>query len=188
MRQKTDVDGSETLSAVTLSNIPDGAILIVDGEEVTVSDGSADIAVADLNNVVLRVEEGTADFDLSASVTSTEPNGDSETSETSLTVNVPEANEGPVASDDTVDTTEDNSVTIDLTDNDSDVDGDSLSVTQIDGTDVEIGDTVDVGNGTVTLNEDGSVEFTPDGDYSGSESFDYTVSDGTDTADGNSNG
>ncbi|NVK17244.1 MAG: cadherin-like domain-containing protein, partial [Methylocystaceae bacterium] len=175
---ETDVDGSESLSAVTLSGLPEGAVVLVDGEEVSVTDGSVQLDSSNLDDVVIRVAEGSEDFDLTASVTSTEPNGDSATSTTSLTVDVPEVNNGPDASDDTASVNEDASVVIDLVANDTDLDGDSLSVTQIAGQDVSVGDSVDVGNGSVTLNEDGTVTFTPDGDYSGSESFEYTVSDG----------
>ena len=157
--------------------------------EVDVTDGSTQIDIGDLDNVVLRVPEGQANFDLNVAVTSTEPsNEDSETSYASATVVVDDVNDGPVGVDDDADTLEDNSVIIDLTDNDTDLDGDSLTVTQIDGVNVEAGDTVDVGNGSVTMNDDGTVTFTPDGDYSGTETFEYTVSDGTETATATANG
>lgn len=58
----------------------------------------------------------------------------------------------------------------DLLANDTDVDGDVLSITAVEATD----DT----HGTVELDEDGSVVFTPDADYNGPASFTYTVTDG----------
>ena len=71
---ETDVDGSETLSAVTLSGLPDDAVLLVDGVEISVNNGTASIATGDLDNVTLRVPEGQSDFDLTAAVTSTDGN------------------------------------------------------------------------------------------------------------------
>ena len=105
---------------------------------------------------------------------------------------------GDVAiSDKTLTTDEDSSVTIDVLANDTDADGDTLSITEIQGQDVSSGQTVDVtstdGNDTVlgtAAVEDGKVVFTPsetlqemnDGENQ-NVSFEYTVSDGelTDT-------
>ena len=77
-------------------------------------------------------------------------------------------------------TDEDTTLTIDpvaILANDTDVDGDSLNISNVTAT----ADT----HGSVTLNGDGSVTFTPDLNYNGEAKFDYTVSDGnggTDTA------
>ncbi|WP_037370997.1 cadherin-like domain-containing protein [Salipiger mucosus] len=91
----------------------------------------------------------------------------------------PPANTAPEATNDSgFSTTEDTAATIataDLRANDSDADGDALTVTSVSG----------AVNGTVSLASASSVVFTPDAGYSGMASFDYTVSDGaggTDTA------
>jgi hypothetical protein len=91
-----------------------------------------------------------------------------------VTVTVTPVNDAPVANDDSAGTLEDTSVTIDVLANDSDVDGDTLTVTGV----------TDPSHGTVVINGDGTVTYTPDGDYNGSDSFSYTISDGalTDTA------
>jgi VCBS repeat-containing protein len=87
-------------------------------------------------------------------------------------------NDTPVANDDNANTPEDLPYTFtpeQLLGNDSDLDGDSLTINNVSN----------ATNGTVVLNEDGSVTFTPDPDYFGPASFEYTVSDGqggTDTA------
>ncbi len=83
---------------------------------------------------------------------------------------------------------------IDVLDNDSDPDGETVFVSAIDGTAVSPGDTVTLGNGaTVTLDlTTGKLIYDPNGafDYldgpsgpDGSDSFTYTVSDGTLTTD-----
>jgi PKD repeat protein len=90
-----------------------------------------------------------------------------------ITVN-PANNNAPIAADDSATTDEDIAATINVLANDSDVDGDTLTV-----------DSVTQGsNGTVTANGN-DVTYTPAVNFNGSDSFSYTVSDGnggTDTA------
>lgn len=93
---ETDSDGSETLSGVTLSGIPDGVILLVDNEPYSVTEGSATLAPDSLESVTLRVPDDQDNFNLSASVTSTDGQ-DSAT--TTQTVNVPEYTFGSYGDD-----------------------------------------------------------------------------------------
>ncbi|MDQ7062131.1 MAG: Ig-like domain-containing protein [Sulfurimonas sp.] len=86
-------------------------------------------------------------------------------------------------------TDEDTAITIDVLANDTDADGDTLGITQIQGQDVSDGQTVNVTDGDTVLGTasvvDGKVEFTPsetlqemnDGENQ-DVSFEYTVSDG----------
>ncbi len=97
--------------------------------------------------------------------------------------------------DSTFETNEDTAITIDVLDNDTDVEGDELSIIQIQGQDVSTGQTVNISeNGEVIGTAkvvNGQIEFTPgenlqnlsDGENQ-NVTFDYTVSDGslTDTA------
>ncbi|MEO1495448.1 MAG: tandem-95 repeat protein, partial [Pseudomonadota bacterium] len=91
----------------------------------------------------------------------------------------PPLNAAPFASDDSgfsVEAGQSLDIAVsDLLANDSDVDGDRLSVTAATGG----------ANNIVTLNADGTVSYTPAAGFSGSDTFSYTVSDGqggTDTA------
>ncbi len=77
---------------------------------------------------------------------------------------------GPVAQDDTATVFQGTPATIRVLDNDSDPDGDSLSVVSV-GTPA---------HGTATTNGS-TVTYTPDDDYIGEDSFTYTVSDGCET-------
>ena len=77
-------------------------------------------------------------------------------------------NTAPTAADDTAMTDGDVAVTIDVLDNDSDSEGDTLTVTVV----------TQGGSGTVVNNNDGTVTYTPNAGYSGMDSFMYTVSDG----------
>ncbi|NIR94959.1 MAG: hypothetical protein GWO08_15215, partial [Gammaproteobacteria bacterium] len=68
------------------------------------------------------------------------------------------------------------SIILDVTSNDSDPDGDALSVTSI---------TASPSNGVAEINPDETITYTPNSDYTGPDSFEYEISDGnggTDTA------
>ncbi|MEW5756091.1 MAG: Ig-like domain-containing protein [Pseudomonadota bacterium] len=74
----------------------------------------------------------------------------------------------PVARDDSANTRKGEAVVISALANDSDPDGDVLT----------IGSVTQGAHGDVMLNPDGSITYTPNDDYTGSDTFNYTVSDG----------
>jgi Big-like domain-containing protein/fibronectin type III domain protein len=78
------------------------------------------------------------------------------------------ANRAPVAANDSATTTRKNPVVINVVLNDSDPDGNALTVTAV----------TKPANGTVLNNGDGTVTYGPSKNFSGSDAFDYTVSDG----------
>ena len=77
-------------------------------------------------------------------------------------------NEAPVAEVDAETTLEDTSVIVDLIGNDSDPDGDTLTVTGISSS----------ADGSVVNNSDGTMTFVPDSNFTGSTTVTYTISDG----------
>ncbi len=77
------------------------------------------------------------------------------------------ANQGPDAVDDGATVDEDDTVTIDVLTNDSDPEGGPLTVTSAGP----------AGNGTVSVNPDGTIDYTPDPDWNGTDTFTYTVCD-----------
>lgn len=74
----------------------------------------------------------------------------------------------PVAQDDFAVTRRDQAVTVAVLANDSDPDGDALTVTAV----------ADPAHGSAAQNADGTVTYTPDAGFAGSDSFEYSISDG----------
>ncbi|KKC75765.1 tandem-95 repeat protein, partial [Vibrio parahaemolyticus] len=87
---------------------------------------------------------------------------------TTVEVNVTPVNDAPVAKDDIATTQEDTAVTIDVLPNDTDVDGDTLSIQSA---------SVPSDQGTVEI-VDGKLVFTPAENFNGDAEITYTVTDG----------
>ncbi|MEM8749863.1 MAG: tandem-95 repeat protein, partial [Pseudomonadota bacterium] len=97
---------------------------------------------------------------------------------TTVTVDVAAVNDDPTADDETFTTAEETAITIDVLTGDGDIDGDPLTITEVDGQVItDGGPAVPVGNGTVAL-VSGELVFTPALNYVGSASFTYTIVDG----------
>ncbi|MBS3923080.1 MAG: tandem-95 repeat protein [Nitrosarchaeum sp.] len=100
-------------------------------------------------------------------------NGTHSSNNATVTLSVNPVNDAPITQNNTETTQENTSVIISVLNNDSDVDGDSLTVSSV----------TQGANGTVTTN--GTITtYTPQPNFHGIDSFTYTVSDGllTDTA------
>lgn len=107
---------------------------------------------------------GTDTFDY----TVTDGQGNVSSATVTVTVQDPAENLPATLVDDQAETDEDTPVVINVLSNDTDPEGDSLTVV----------DTSDPGNGTVVVNPDGTVTYTPNPGFSGRDSFEYTVEDG----------
>jgi len=137
----------------------------VDGDPITVESFTQPTNGTVTENLdgTLRYEPD-ADFNGTDSFTYTINGGDSAT----VTVTVDAVDDNPVAVDDTATTDEDVEVDIDVLDNDTDIEGDPITVESF----------TQPANGTVTENLDGTLAYTPDAGFSGSDSFTYTINGG----------
>jgi gliding motility-associated-like protein len=75
-------------------------------------------------------------------------------------------NDPPIAVDDTANTVMGTAITVSILDNDSDPNGDPLTVSS-----------ADAGHGTVVINGDGTITYTPDSGFCGTDTITYTVCD-----------
>jgi Bacterial Ig domain/Gametolysin peptidase M11 len=106
--------------------------------------------------------------DPTAGVTLTLLSVDGATASISVTL----SNQAPIAVNDSATTVENTSVTIPVLANDSDPDGDPLTVVSV----------TQGASGTVSRNSDGTVSYLPTRHFKGTDSFHYQITDGTDTA------
>ncbi|HXF87620.1 MAG TPA: Ig-like domain-containing protein, partial [Xanthobacteraceae bacterium] len=83
-------------------------------------------------------------------------------------ITIEPVNDAPDAQDDAAAGAEDSVISGNVLTNDSDIDGDPLTVTLASGP----------ANGTLVLNPDGSFDYTPNPDFNGADSFTYTADDG----------
>ncbi|MCU8014024.1 retention module-containing protein, partial [Shewanella sp. SM74] len=102
-----------------------------------------------------------------------------------LTIEVTPVNDAPDAIDDTYEVAEGGSVTgniiTDLLGRDTDADGDTLTITQINGQPVTFVNgvaTVAVAGGSLVINQDGTFTYTHNGSQPAPTSFTYTITDG----------
>ncbi|MBF0327478.1 MAG: cadherin-like domain-containing protein, partial [Alphaproteobacteria bacterium] len=110
------------------------------------------------------------DFNGVASFDCTVSDGNGGIATNTVTVDVAAVNDAPVAQADTVTTAEDVVLTIraaELLTNDSDIEGDSLSIQSVSN----------AAGGSVALDGEGNVVFSPSAGFNGVATFDYTVSD-----------
>ena len=143
----SDVDG-DTLT-FSAAGLPDG--LMIDPATGVIS-GTIDRSASQVNGGVYSV-----------TVTASDGNGGMVSTSFAWTI----TNPAPVATDDSASTSEDTPVTIAVLPNDSDPDGDPISVT-----------TASAPNGSVVINADGTLTYTPNANFNGTDTITYTISDG----------
>ena len=160
-------------SIITLEDTPYELDLLrndsdIDGDTLTVSavtepsHGTVDSSANPMTYTPATNYAGSDTFNYTVS------DGNGETAVGTVTVTVTPVNDRPTADNDSATTREDESVTIDVLDGDSDVEGSALTV--------RIETTPAIGG--LILNEDNTVTYTPTANENGSDSFTYTVNDG----------
>ncbi|EHH2480965.1 tandem-95 repeat protein [Vibrio parahaemolyticus] len=157
----TEEDTAVTIDVLVNDSDVEGDVLSIQSASVPSEQGSVDIVDGKL------VFTPAENFNGEATITYIVTDGDL-TDEANVTVTVTPVNDSPVAVDDTTSIQEDTAVTIDVLTNDTDVDGDKLSIESA---------SVPKEQGTVEV-VDGKLVFTPAENFNGDAEITYTVTDG----------
>ena len=158
----TALNTAVTLSVLANDSDPDGDALTVTATS-TPAHGSV---TANADNTVTYTP--VAGYSGPDSFGYTISDGKGGTASAQVSVTVSPGNRAPVATNDTLTTSVDAPATVSVLANDSDPDGDALTVT---GASTPA-------NGTVVVNANGGITYTPAAGYVGTDSFTYTISDG----------
>jgi VCBS repeat-containing protein len=155
LENDVDIDGPGALTSVLVSDVSHGTLTLN-------SDGS----------FVYDPDPGYIGTD---SFTYQAYDGEDYSNIATVTITIYEANDPPVAEDDSYETNEDTQLSVDapgVLGNDYDPDSGPSALTCV--------LVSDVSHGTLTLNADGSFVYNPDKDYYGEDSFTYQAYDGQD--------
>ncbi|MFP3542070.1 Ig-like domain-containing protein [Rhizobium sp. SIMBA_035] len=190
---------ADAMQAVIITTLPPAAegTLLLGGVAVT---AGQTIALADIPSLTFQpaadvngIGIGSFTFQVVDNGGTANGGGDTDQSPNTFAFNITAVNDAPVAADDTVTTPEDTALNVPagsgVLANDTDVDGDTLTITQftVSGITASAGQSGNIpGVGRLTVNADGSYSFIPVANFAGPVPvITYTVSDGqggTDTA------
>ncbi len=148
----SDADG-DTLSITGTGKADNGTVLVI-------SDAGGD-------KIEYTPNSGFSGTD-SFTYTISDGNGGTDMATVTVTVNEVVNNNPPIARDDKAKTPRGKAIDIFVLSNDSDPDGDGLTVVSIDPPE----------NGSAVNNPNGSITYTPDPGFKGKDRFTYTISDG----------
>ncbi|MCF6443337.1 Ig-like domain-containing protein [Nereida sp. MMG025] len=177
----TDEDEPVTIDVLGNDSDPEGDDLTIVEASVPADQGTVEIVDNQL------VFTPAPDFNGEATITYTVEDEGGLQDTADVTVAVASENDGPVAVDDADETDQDTAITLDnVLNNDSDADGDDLTVLRVEGLTGNVGSPIEGSNGgLITINEDGTASFDPNGDFDELGEGDtaettvlYTVTDG----------
>ncbi|KZC47047.1 RTX toxin, partial [Vibrio alginolyticus] len=159
---QTDEDSQVVIDVLANDSDIEGDDLIITSASVPEEQGIVEIIDGKL------VFTPAENFNGNATISYTISDGELE-DEAQVSVTVNSVNDAPIASNDTTITEEDSSVTIDVLPNDTDIDGDTLSIQSA---------SVPEAQGTVEI-VDGKLVFIPAENFHGDAEITYTVTDGS---------
>ena len=158
----------------TASGDEDGEIVIdvlandsdPNGDPLTVTDATAANGTVTINDDGTLTYTPNPDFNGEETISYTVSDPDGNTASGSVNVDVVAVNDDPDAVDDTGTVAGGETAIFDVLANDTDVDGDTLTVTE-----------ATAANGTVTINDDGTLTYEPNAGFTGDDTITYTVTD-----------
>jgi uncharacterized delta-60 repeat protein len=170
----SDSDNTPAQLIYTISNISGGSF---SGTGVTNGNGSVSFTQEAINNGLVQFTHDGGENPPSYAVSVS----DGELNTTPATVTIPpgsfiSVNDAPVANGDTATTSQNTAVNINVLANDSDIEGNPLSLSLV--TNPSNGTVQINNNGTPSILSDDFLTYTPNKGFNGADSFNYTISDG----------
>jgi len=162
-------DTSVSINVLSNDSDPEGDPLVVD----LITQPANGNAMLNPDNTITYAPD--VNFNGGDSFTYTASDGNGGSDSATVTVTVQPVNDAPIANDDTITLVNNLGEAIAVLDNDTDIDGDNLSVT----------DVTQPANGVTLINTGTTITYIPNIGFTGVDSFIYTISDlngGTDTA------
>jgi uncharacterized repeat protein (TIGR01451 family)/gliding motility-associated-like protein len=169
----SDLDG-DTLSITSIN----GTTLTGGAQTIPVTNGTVNISAA---GVITFAPSANYNSATAISIPYVINDGHGGTATANQLITVTAVNDNPVAVDDVYTVAEDATVTLNPLALDSDLEGDTLSITSINGTTLTGGaQTIPVTNGTVNISAAGVITFTPSANFNSATaiSIPYLISDG----------
>ncbi|NLY03119.1 MAG: tandem-95 repeat protein [Rhodopirellula sp.] len=172
----TATDDSYTVAEDGVLSIDAGGVLANDGDSDGDSLAAALIAPPKYGTLILGTDGSLQytpndDYHGVDTFTYAADDGTSLSQEATVTIEVTAVNDSPVAGDDSYDMNEGEVLSVGdggVLANDTDIDGDTLVATVVNGP----------SHGSLELNPDGSFEYTPEAGFYGDDSFTYVAGDG----------
>ncbi|HNL13850.1 MAG TPA: tandem-95 repeat protein [Accumulibacter sp.] len=171
----TPVNDAPLVSPIVASLLEDGSLTLnflagasdIDGDALTATPGTPQHGSLEKNADGSYTYRPAADYNGAEGFAFAVSDGQAET-QARVRLTITAVNDAPVARNDLATLAEDGRVTLALMSNDSDVEGDTLSLRIL----------TQPAHGTLTQNADQTVTYVPFPDWSGEDSFTYVVNDG----------
>ncbi|WP_028117262.1 Ig-like domain-containing protein, partial [Ferrimonas senticii] len=173
----TDADGDNL--TITVTGLPTiGSITLADGT--TVVTNGMELTAEQLEGLLYQAPDDYNDGDAVGQFSYSVNDGNGGTVSGGVSITVNPTNDAPDAVDDYIQTVEESTQTLYLLNNDSDADGDDLTITHIAGVALTPGTAqrIDLDGGYIYINAKGDISFSGNRDFFGQVQFDYTISDG----------
>ena len=182
-----DDDGSEQVTDITISNIPTGGEILVNGVSVAITGDTVVLQMVDLSDLVFRPPQVGVNtiYNMSITVTTTEVNAENGVTIASTTVgpvtlvvDLNDTDDPIFAEDDYLTAQSGIAITLDVLSSDYIPDGGG-AVIEINGMPIDAATPVTLANGAGVLSMDlaANLIFTPSTGFSGLTSFSYTARD-----------
>ncbi|MBP1225683.1 Ig-like domain-containing protein [Flavobacterium sp. 1355] len=169
----SDVDG-DTLTVTSIN----GTALTGTTQEITVPNGKVTISAT---GVITFTPDANFNSAMAISFPYVISDGNGGTATANQLITVTAVNDNPIAVSDSYTVAEDTTITLNPLTADSDADGDTLTVSSINGTALTgVAQEITVPNGKVTISATGVITFTPDANFNSATAinFPYVISDG----------